>query len=85
LVPLAVARLDREPLAEGDFYPGDLLAAVLRVPAEYWTAHPGQRRRLRAVLVAVDGGRARRRVACRHRIVPGVNSADTLPDIDVVA
>jgi CDI immunity proteins len=29
LVPLAIAVLDREPLAEGDFYPGDLLTKVI--------------------------------------------------------
>src|SRR5262245_43137680 len=31
LLPIAVAVLEREPLAEGGFYPGDLLAAILRV------------------------------------------------------
>ena len=29
LIPLAVAVLEREPLAEGDFYPGDLLSSVI--------------------------------------------------------
>jgi hypothetical protein len=29
LIPLAVPVLEREPLAEGDFYPGDLLANVI--------------------------------------------------------
>jgi hypothetical protein len=29
LVPLAVAVLEREPLAGGDYYPGDLLANVI--------------------------------------------------------
>src|SRR6516162_957390 len=29
LVPQAVAILGREPLAEGDYYPGDLLVAVI--------------------------------------------------------
>jgi hypothetical protein len=56
LVPPALARLERDPLAEGDFYPGDLLVAVLRVPAAYWAAHPAQRDRLRAVVDAVDPG-----------------------------
>jgi hypothetical protein len=36
LMPIALAILDREPLAEGDFYPGDLLSAVLR--PENWPA-----------------------------------------------
>jgi CDI immunity proteins len=34
LMPIALAVLDREPLAEGDFYPGDLLSAILR-PANW--------------------------------------------------
>ncbi len=30
LLPLAIAVLEREPLAEGDFYPGDLLTTSSR-------------------------------------------------------
>jgi CDI immunity proteins len=56
LVPLALARLEADPLAEGDFYPGDLLVAVLRVPASYWRSHPGEAARLRTVVDAVDLG-----------------------------
>jgi hypothetical protein len=43
LVPLALARLEENPLAEGDFYPGDLLVAVLRVPPAYWQSRPERR------------------------------------------
>jgi hypothetical protein len=39
LVPLAVATLERDPLAEGDFYPGDLLASVTHA-AEWLQANP---------------------------------------------
>ncbi len=40
LVPQAVAALERDPLAEGDYYPGDLLASV--VGAEGWLrSNPG--------------------------------------------
>jgi hypothetical protein len=52
VVPIALAVVERDPLAEGDFYPGDLLSALLRrVPAEYWRAHPDLAARLRAVEV----------------------------------
>jgi contact-dependent growth inhibition (CDI) system CdiI-like immunity protein len=34
LMPRAVGVLEREPLAEGDFYPGDLLSSVIQ--AESW-------------------------------------------------
>jgi hypothetical protein len=58
LVPPALARLEADPLAEGDFYPGDLLSAVVRLPVEYWRAHPTSAARLRAVIAAVDPGEA---------------------------
>lgn len=54
LVPRALALLERDPLTEGDLYPGDLLASVVRVPAPYWRAHPEHLRRLERVLDAVD-------------------------------
>ncbi len=40
LVPLAIAKLSHNPLAEGDMYPGDLLANVLSANSEFWRAHP---------------------------------------------
>jgi contact-dependent growth inhibition (CDI) system CdiI-like immunity protein len=36
LIPLALDVLEREPLTEGDFYPGDLLASILRINSA-WT------------------------------------------------
>ncbi len=41
LVPRAVALLRQDPLLEGDFYPGDLLVAVLKLPSSYWQQHTG--------------------------------------------
>ncbi len=55
IVPLALERVEREPLAEGDFYPGDLLDALIRrVPDSYWQAHEDQRTRVRTVAQALD-------------------------------
>ena len=51
LMPLAVEWLEREPLAEGDYYPGDLLTAVLRIEGAFWPDHPDLLRRVREVLV----------------------------------
>ena len=34
LLPIALEELEKEPLVEGDFYPGDLLGAVLRLPKD---------------------------------------------------
>ncbi|HTL18790.1 MAG TPA: contact-dependent growth inhibition system immunity protein [Patescibacteria group bacterium] len=39
LVPLALEKLHRKPLAEGDYYAGDLLAAVLRAEPKFWHEH----------------------------------------------
>src|SRR5947209_14425970 len=36
LVPRALDLLEQNPLAEGDYYPGDLLVATLKLPADLW-------------------------------------------------
>ena len=39
LVPRALDHLEAHPLASGDMYPGDVLAAVARLPDGYWSKH----------------------------------------------
>lgn len=39
LTPLALQALSEDPLVEADFFPGDLLCAVLGLPREYWQCH----------------------------------------------
>jgi hypothetical protein len=34
--------------------PGDLLAAVLRIPGEYWRSHSQESARLRGITAAID-------------------------------
>lgn len=51
LIPLALERLDEDPLAEGDFYPGDLLACVLGVEDDFWAQRSESRDRVRASLM----------------------------------
>jgi hypothetical protein len=54
LVPRALDVLEHDPLAEGDYYPGDLLTVVLsRIPAEFWAAHPNESARLRALVASI--------------------------------
>jgi hypothetical protein len=53
-VPIAVGMLRYRPLLEGDFYPGDLLLSVLRVPESHWAAHPEQLAALREGLDRLD-------------------------------
>ena len=50
LVPLAVERLEVEPLAEGCFYPGDLLESVFRADEAFWASHPDSCERIRRVV-----------------------------------
>ena len=46
LMPLAFERLKQNIMAEGDFYPGDLLHAVLTSDPSYWLKNPVLHRRL---------------------------------------
>lgn len=39
LVPLALDFLEEDPLLEGDYYPGDLLANLVRLPIAFWSAN----------------------------------------------
>jgi hypothetical protein len=58
VLPLAVDLLANNPLAEGDFYPGDLLTTVLKLPSSTWMNLPDERKRLTAAIAAVDLDRA---------------------------
>jgi hypothetical protein len=39
LVPIAIERLSENPFVEGDYYPGDLLNAVLNISPKFWKEH----------------------------------------------
>lgn len=39
-----------EPLLEGDFYPGDVLVAVLTVSPSYWRANPSNLTKLEGIV-----------------------------------
>lgn len=54
LVPIALERLQADPLGEGDYYPGDLLASLLRVPAAFWERFPDPDVSLRNLIEGVD-------------------------------
>src|SRR3954470_19870699 len=68
LVPRALDRLEVDPLASGDFYPGDLLSSVARLPDAFWMTH---RRSIPRAIRAIDAALAR---------VHKVDTADQLPD-----
>lgn len=54
LTPEAVRVLRRNPLAEGDYYPGDLLVAVMKLPSAYWDAHPGELAAMQQIARSVE-------------------------------
>ena len=58
-VPLAIDILERNPLAEGDYYPGDLLHAVLNVDVNYWHANREQWERMAEIVESFTFAQAR--------------------------
>ena len=58
LVPIALDHLEANPLAEGNSYAGDLLAAVARLPAGFWRVRPTL---IPRVVAAIDGALVRLR------------------------
>jgi hypothetical protein len=50
LIPIALARLEKMPFAEGDFYPGDLLSNVMDVNRGFWKQHPKLRQKLKSIV-----------------------------------
>ncbi|MFJ9695401.1 contact-dependent growth inhibition system immunity protein [Kitasatospora sp. NPDC101183] len=55
LLPLALEVLRNDPMAEGDMYEGDLLAAVLSRSPESWHDSPELRRELRLIVSELSG------------------------------
>lgn len=53
LIPRTLRLLAADPLLEGDYYPGDVLVALMKAPAEYWSAHPDQLGKVNEILERV--------------------------------
>ena len=54
LVPLALEQLRRDPLAQGDFYPGDLLGSLLGVSHSFWHDSPALRAQVADIVSRVS-------------------------------
>lgn len=50
LLPIALVDLEKDPLAQGDFYPGDLLKNVLGISREFWRHHSELKERMDAII-----------------------------------
>ncbi len=46
LLPIAIERLQDDPLVEGDYYQGDLLKSVMEIEPAFWSRHPDIRQRI---------------------------------------
>lgn len=67
LVPRALDHLEAHPLASGDFYPGDVLAAVAHLPDAFWSTH---RQLVPRAIRAIDGALARVHKVCTVEGLP---------------
>ncbi|MSR60371.1 MAG: hypothetical protein EXS05_22470 [Planctomycetaceae bacterium] len=54
LIPIALEQLEVDPLVDGGYYAGDLLAAILSVDEPFWTARPEMAFRVRAIVERVN-------------------------------
>ena len=50
VIPLALERLQSDPLTEVTFYPGDLLAVMLRLDPSDWEQNPDELQAFRVIL-----------------------------------
>jgi hypothetical protein len=50
LVPVALDKLEMDPFVAGDYYPGDLLHAVVNLPPEFWANESELRGRLDQII-----------------------------------
>ena len=50
---MALGQLELDPMVSGDYYDGDLLDSVKRLPSDFWKQHPELQERWRKVQLAV--------------------------------
>ncbi len=53
IVPLALSFLEDDPLCSGGLYKGDLLAALINIPDEFWRHNPDLNNRLVEIQILV--------------------------------
>ena len=50
-IPMAIEQLSVNPMAEGDYYPGDLLKVTLCASPQYWATHEKERAALEDIVI----------------------------------
>jgi hypothetical protein len=66
IVPLVLEAAERDPLASGGRFAGDLVRGLMEVPSTFWCRYPGLYGRYQAVLRA--NALARRRLPIEQRV-----------------
>jgi hypothetical protein len=54
LIPIAIEKLQHNPMAMGDFYEGDLLRNVLRINTEYWNENKEYWQKMKEIIKEID-------------------------------
>jgi hypothetical protein len=54
LVPIALEKLNTDPLCEGDLYEGDLLCSLLRLPNDFWNVNSNLRKELEDIILKLE-------------------------------
>lgn len=54
IMPLALSSLEEDPLSDAGLYKGDLLAAVLTVPEDFWKRYPILNNRLAELRISIE-------------------------------
>ncbi|MCG6155943.1 contact-dependent growth inhibition system immunity protein [Rubinisphaera margarita] len=73
LIPLALEKLLDDPLVDSNYYPGDLLKAVLDVPESFWSVHAD----MRDVLLQV--------VTTTKQLIVSLEESDARPIQEILA
>lgn len=75
LIPLAIKRLEADPLLEARLYEGDLLQSLLDVPFDYWRRHPDLQRKAGCIATAALQQAASCSASWRDEVLPGIREA----------
>lgn len=78
LLPIAIRKLKDDPFVSGNFYPGDLLQNVAKVPFETWAEHAASAellRELKAIIASFHREAEKMDDAWKETCLPGVRAA----------
>lgn len=75
LVPLAIKRLEADPLLEARLYGGDLLQSLLDVPFDYWLRHPDLQQKADCLATTTMTQAESCSASWKNEVLPGICEA----------